>query len=146
MSDRVPAAGNPKKPRATEAEVPQSTPPKVETVHRFYTVTQACKKLGVEPYILRYWEEEFGLTVKRNSAGRRMYLEEQLELLATIKHLVRHEKLTIKGAKRQLAKMKSAPPAAADQSSQTDLLWLKKELISLKELLSQSFEERSSGT
>lgn len=146
MSDRVPAAGNPKKPRRTEAEVPQSVPPKVEAERRFYTVTQVCKKLGVEPYILRYWEEEFGLTVKRNSAGRRMYSEEQVELLATIKHLVRHEKLTVKGAKRQLAKMKSAPSAAPGQGSQTDLLWLKKELISLKELLSQPAENRNSGT
>jgi DNA-binding transcriptional MerR regulator len=102
----------------------------------YCTVTQACRKLGVPPHVLRYWEQEFELKLKRNSAGRRILSSAQMERLRLIKHLLRDEKLTVKGAKRQLTKMNSQPtqPAASKDARQT-LLWLKKELISVREML-----------
>lgn len=103
---------------------------------KHYLVTEVCARLGIEPHILRYWEQEFEIKPIRNSAGRRIYSEAQLERLQFIKHLVRIEKLTVAGARRQLTKM-SARPTASEASSEhrQTLLWLKKELLSIKGLL-----------
>jgi DNA-binding transcriptional MerR regulator len=102
---------------------------------RYHTVTEVCRKLGIKPHILRYWEKEFSIKPERNSAGRRIYSEAQVERLQLIKHLVRNEKLTVKGARRQLARTPSQPklPAAHKDQRQT-LLWLKKELVSIRAL------------
>ncbi|HTW91945.1 MAG TPA: MerR family transcriptional regulator [bacterium] len=100
---------------------------------KHYLVTEVCRRLGIKPHILRYWEHEFGIKPDRNSAGRRMYNEAQLERLQLIKHLIRTEKLTVSGARRQLAKMsaQATEPAASSDQRQT-LLWLKRELLAIK--------------
>ena len=100
---------------------------------KHYLVTEVCRRLGIKPHILRYWEREFGIKPDRNSAGRRIYNDAQLERLQLIKHLVRTEKLTVAGARRQLAKMSTQPtePAASGDQRQT-LLWLKRELLKIK--------------
>ena len=89
---------------------------------KHYLVTEVCARLGIEPHILRYWEKEFDIRPIRNSAGRRIYSEAQLERLQLVKHLIRTEKLTVSGARRQLAKMSSQPadpalPTTAKPSS-----------------------------
>ena len=106
---------------------------------KHYLVTEVCARLGIEPHILRYWEKEFDIRPIRNSAGRRIYSEAQLERLQLVKHLIRTEKLTVAGARRQLAKMPVQPAQLAfpDDPRQT-LLWLKRELLSIKTLLETS--------
>jgi DNA-binding transcriptional MerR regulator len=109
----------------------------MEMTHgKHYLVTEVCRRLGIKPHILRYWEREFDIKPDRNSAGRRIYNEAQLERLQLIKHLVRTEKLTATGARRQLTRM-SAQPTAPEASSdhRQALLGLKKELLSLRALL-----------
>lgn len=103
---------------------------------KYYLVTEVCRRLGIEPHILRYWESEFDIKPIRNSAGRRIYNQAQIERLQLVKHLVRAEKLTVAGARRQITKMSAQPVenAAPGETRQT-LLWLKKELISIKVLL-----------
>ena len=103
---------------------------------KFFTVTETCRKLDVESHVLRYWEKEFELSVKRNSAGRRIYSSEQLERLRLIKHLVRDQKLTIQGARKQLARMRPAADKVDDRKGyHQTLLWLKKELLGIRDLL-----------
>ena len=106
---------------------------------KYYSVTEVCRKLGIKPHVLRYWEQQFELKPTRNSARRRIYTEAQLERLQLIKHLVRTEKLTVAGARRQLTKMSTQPtqPAASRDPHQT-LLWLKKELVAVRSLLGSS--------
>ena len=103
---------------------------------KHFLVTEVCSRLGIEPHVLRYWEQEFQIKPIRNSAGRRIYNEAHLERLQIIKHLVRTEKLTVAGARRQLARMSAQPvePAASADHHQT-LLWLKRELVSIRALL-----------
>jgi DNA-binding transcriptional MerR regulator len=105
------------------------------TVDRFFSVTDSCRELGIEPHVLRYWEKEFEIGLKRNSAGRRIVSAAQLAKLQLIKHLLHREKLTIKGARRRLAQSGAAAqggPAGAD--ARPTLLWIKKELLALKSL------------
>ena len=103
---------------------------------KHYLVTEVCRRLSIKPHILRYWEREFDIKPDRNSAGRRIYNDAQLERLQLIKHLIRTEKLTVAGARRQLAKMSSQPsqPAASNDPRQT-LLWLKRELLAIRSQL-----------
>ena len=99
-------------------------------------MTETCRKLDIEPHVLRYWEREFDLSVKRNSAGRRIYSDEQLERLKLIRRLVRDEKLTIQGARRQLTRMHPAGRKVDDRKGyRQTLLWFKKELLGVRDLL-----------
>jgi DNA-binding transcriptional MerR regulator len=105
---------------------------------RHYLVTEVCRRLGIKPHILRYWEREFDIKPVRNSAGRRIYNEAQLERLQLVKHLVRTEKLTVAGARRQLSKMSAQPTASeASDDHRQALLWLKKELLSLRTAINE---------
>ncbi len=59
--------------------------------------------VGVEPYVLRYWESEFpGLSPKKSNTGQRMFRRKDVELLLNIKHLLYNEKFTIEGARKAL--------------------------------------------
>ena len=34
-----------------------------------YLISETAKLVQVEPHVLRYWEEELGLSIKRNEMG-----------------------------------------------------------------------------
>lgn len=53
-------------------------------IQQMYTIKEAAKELGVEAHALRYWEEELGLTIDRNSQGRRVYSEEDMQMFKDI--------------------------------------------------------------
>lgn len=66
-------------------------------------IGQVARQLGVEPYVLRFWEEEFPqLQAARTTKGQRYYTEEHVRLLERIRHLLYVEKLTIRGARQKL--------------------------------------------
>jgi DNA-binding transcriptional MerR regulator len=74
----------------------------------YYSISEISEILDEEPHILRYWEKEFEiLNPKKNRAGNRIYSYKDLELLRTIKILLRDEKLSLKGAKEHLEKLLS---------------------------------------
>lgn len=52
-----------------------------------YIISDASKKVAVEPHVLRYWEEELELSIPRNEMGHRYYREEDIALLQSIKKL-----------------------------------------------------------
>lgn len=69
----------------------------------YYSISEVCKIVGLEPHVLRYWESEFNqLRPKKNRAGNRAYKEKDIEIVKYIKYLLYEEKFTIPGAKRKL--------------------------------------------
>lgn len=52
-----------------------------------YIISDASKKIDVEPHALRYWEEELGLDIPRNEMGHRYYREEDIKILKNVKVL-----------------------------------------------------------
>ena len=44
-----------------------------------FLISDAAKKVEVEAHVLRYWEEELGLPIKRNELGHRYYTEEDVK-------------------------------------------------------------------
>lgn len=66
-------------------------------------IGELAEKLGVERFVIRFWEKEFGLKSTRSSGGQRFYTEHDCALFATIKQLLYEEGFTISGAKKHLA-------------------------------------------
>ena len=50
-----------------------------------YYISEAAKKVQVESHVLRYWEEELKLPIKRNEMGHRYYTEQDVRQLQEIK-------------------------------------------------------------
>lgn len=52
-----------------------------------YFISDAAKEVKVESHVLRYWEEELNLPIKRNELGHRYYTKEDVELFCKVKDL-----------------------------------------------------------
>lgn len=50
-------------------------------------IKDAAKEVQVEAHVLRYWEEELKLPIKRNELGHRYYTEEDIERFREIREL-----------------------------------------------------------
>ncbi|HEX3526070.1 MAG TPA: MerR family transcriptional regulator [Thermoanaerobaculia bacterium] len=69
----------------------------------YYKIGEACKALGIQPYVLRYWETEFpALAPSKSRSGQRVYSQKELEIIRRIKELLYDEGYTIAGAKKKL--------------------------------------------
>jgi len=69
----------------------------------YYSISEVSKLTSVEQYILRYWETEFEqLRPQKNRAGNRIYTNKDINVILTIKFLLREKKYTIEGAKKIL--------------------------------------------
>lgn len=56
-------------------------------VKETYLINEAAKEVHVEAHVLRYWEEELGLPIKRNPQGHRIYTQEDIDRFIKIKDL-----------------------------------------------------------
>ncbi|MDE6388215.1 MAG: helix-turn-helix domain-containing protein [Lachnospiraceae bacterium] len=74
-----------------------------------YYISEAAKKVQVENHVLRYWEEELQLPIKRNEMGHRYYTEQDVKQLQEIK-LLKEQGLQLKAIRTVLFKM----PAISD--------------------------------
>ena len=66
-------------------------------------ITELCRTLDIQPYVLRYWETEFRpLQAPAGVAGQRTYSDADVALVRRIKQLLYEEGYTIAGAKKKL--------------------------------------------
>jgi len=84
-----------------------------------FKLNEVCKMANVQPYMLRFWGQEFPLLeAGKSGTGQRTFRRDQVELILEIKHLLFDEGLTIAGARKRLenagggSKTVAAPPAA----------------------------------
>ncbi|WP_347137918.1 MerR family transcriptional regulator [Paracoccus sp. SSK6] len=75
----------------------------------FRSIGEVARLLGVAPHVLRYWETQFSLLkpMKRPD-GRRYYRPDDVRLAAGLCTILRDEGLTIRGAKKLLARDRGA--------------------------------------
>lgn len=52
-----------------------------------YSISDAARQLAVETHVLRYWEVELGLHIRRNNQGHRFYDSKDITILKNIKDL-----------------------------------------------------------
>lgn len=76
-----------------------------------YTVTQASEMLGVKSYVLRYWEDELELRIRRNEQGHRYYTGYDITLFANIKEL-KNRGLQLRAIKEVLPKLSHPAPGS----------------------------------
>ncbi len=68
----------------------------------FYKIGEVSRIVGIEPYVLRYWETEFPfLKPRKNKSGQRVYIKKDLEMIAQIKKMLYQERYTIEGVRKQ---------------------------------------------
>jgi DNA-binding transcriptional MerR regulator len=71
----------------------------------YFRIGEVSKLLGVETYVVRFWETEFpGLSPKKSDTGQRLFRRKDVEFLLKIKHLLYEKKFTIEGARQALLK------------------------------------------
>ena len=69
----------------------------------YYSIGEVSDLTELEQHVLRYWESEFEqLKPRKNRAGRRVYTEEDIEMVRRIHQLLKEDKYTIEGAKQVL--------------------------------------------
>lgn len=118
----------------------------------YFRIGEVAKLAGIKPYVLRFWESEFGtLGPKKSGTGHRLYRRKDVELVLEIKRLLYEKRFTIEGArkiletkpKRESAKA-AAPKAQAELFSATSTLYqeLRRGLRDILELLNQPRESR----
>lgn len=75
-----------------------------QTGKLFYKIGEVSRLARVEPYILRYWENEFPvLSPRKSSGGQRVYQQKDLDLVLSIKRMLHEEGYTIAGARKKIA-------------------------------------------
>src|SRR5215467_10245396 len=108
----------------------------------FFRIGEVSTMLGLEPYVLRYWETEFSaLSPKKSGTGHRLYRRKDVELLLRIKHLLKEKRYTIEGARQSLTAEARAPKPRAPKRNQQELFGedplpgIRQELAEILELL-----------
>jgi len=116
-------------PREREDQIPDKS---------YFRIGEVSRIVGVEPYVIRYWESEFK-TVRphRTKSDQRLYRRKDVMELLHIKYLLYNELYTIAGARKRLAGSRSnreAPGGTVDEDRQR-LAEVKKTLLEIRSLL-----------
>jgi DNA-binding transcriptional MerR regulator len=101
----------------------------------YFRIGEVGKLLGVEPYVIRFWESEFK-TVRpiRSKTDQRLYRRKDVEELLIIKTLLYDDMFTIAGAKKRLAGLKKGRADVKDDETSI-LRTIKRELKAIKEII-----------
>jgi DNA-binding transcriptional MerR regulator len=115
-----PSDGQPNEPETPTSEAPDDvepateeasssdtpgndTPESPDPVPARYSIGEVGDRLGLESHVLRYWETEFEqLDPTKDGAGRRVYTEDDIDIVQRIHHLLKEEMYTIAGARAVL--------------------------------------------
>ncbi len=103
-------------------------------------IGEAARLLGVETYVLRFWETQFpDLHPVHTATRHRLYSAHDMETLRLIKHLLYEEGFTIEGARKRIKELsgsdgpaneaakpnsaakKAARPAPADKADEVHI-------------------------
>lgn len=108
----------------------------------YFRIGEAAKLVGVEDYVLRFWESEFpSLRPTKSGSGQRMYRRQDIELLRRVKHLLYEEGYTIEGARKLLRTRRNGQQQAdlpfAPGVSQARLKQLRTEIEGLLALVNR---------
>ena len=101
----------------------------------YFRIGEVGRILGVEPYVVRYWESEFR-TVRpiRTRSDQRLYRRQDVEQLMEIKKLLYEDLFTIAGAKKCLTGINRERGRSMDGDER--LVEIKKGLREIRDLIS----------
>ena len=71
----------------------------------FRTISEVAGEIGLEPYVIRFWESQFKqIRPMRRKGGRRYYRPADIDFLKGLKALLHGKNLTIKKVKEAIIK------------------------------------------
>ena len=94
-----------------------------------YLINEAAKEVHVESHVLRYWEEELRLPIKRNEQGHRIYTQEDINTFITVKKLkdqglqLKAVKMILDSDKEEQEDMKGRKSFCAEAFDQNQQEW-----------------------
>lgn len=76
---------------------------KEETQKLYYSISEVSELFDLNASTLRFWEKEFEeLKPTKNKKGNRLFTQKDIDHIAKIVDLVKHQGFTIQGAKEQM--------------------------------------------
>jgi len=97
------------------------TATKTATEERLYTIGEVSRLADLKPFVLRYWESEIPmLQPTKDDAGRRVYRQQDVDMVFRIKRLLYDEGFTIAGARRHLREKGADDPAYRGSNPSSD--------------------------
>jgi DNA-binding transcriptional MerR regulator len=101
----------------------------------YFKIGEVAKMMGVEPFVLRYWETEFPeIAPTKSRSKQRLYKREDVEKIAQIKDMLHKQGFTIKGARLRLEELKHPKKIKAD--AEQNVLSLNSDTANHKKLIS----------
>lgn len=97
-----------------------------------YMISDTSRQLKVEPHVLRYWEEELDMKIKRNEMGHRYYTADDIRVLHAVREL-----------KDQGFQLKAIKQVLPEIYANKDFNW--KALLDQRELLNQAASVMANG-
>ena len=102
----------------------------------YFRIGEVSRILGVEPYVIRYWESEFkSVKPVRAKSDQRLYRRKDVQELLIIKDLLYNEQFTINGARKQLQKMKKGSGESGEGPGRMRLMQVRDGLLQIRELV-----------
>lgn len=108
-------------------------------VKNYYLISDAAKMVEVESHVLRYWEEELQLPIKRNELGHRYYTPADIEQFKEIKELkesgmqLKAIRMTLQNGQVMPITITSAKSLSERQETKEEksqrLIWLLQQMI-----------------
>lgn len=137
-------------------ELTELDAPEEELLGRYLPIGDVAKSIGVNPSVLRFWEQEFPQLRPTKRGNRRYYCSEDVALIRTIQHLLYEEHYTILGARNKIHELQvqnkvkgildektSAPLQIKPKEPSIDLQVTLNELKAIRAILSSPALEES---
>lgn len=114
--------------------------PQPAAEERLYRIGEVCRLTGIKAFVLRYWETEFPmLRPVKSPSGHRLYRQQDIDTVLSIRRLLYEEGFTIAGARRHLSEGAAAAPGGpepvAASSASADRRLLQELRAELREIL-----------
>ncbi len=89
--------------------------------HAHFRIGELAQKVGVERFVIRFWEKEFKLKSPRSHGGQRFYTQKELDTFQIIKNLLYEQRFTIAGAKNFIREQKNVVIGSFRTSLRSDV-------------------------
>lgn len=109
-----------------------------------YSIGEVEQLTGIKPYVLRYWEEVIPcFSPKKDSSGRRIYTQREIDIILRLKYLIYTEHYTIDGARQQI--IQETATADANATALQALHEIRAELGQMYLMLKRSGQKAQDG-
>ena len=104
----------------SEVRKPKAATPDSSADDRGLKIGEAARVIGVEAYVLRFWETQFPILKPKHARSKhRFYQPRDIETLKLIKRLLHQEGFTIAGANKYIRENGIDPSNIATETAKT---------------------------